>query len=112
MGTFQALMDLLDGITPCLFTINALVVVTCFIAGPRVWARWLCLTVAWINTLLVLTVAADLISVLSWIVFHGYREETRFIYGVILFPILPLVLEMVVLLAIYNWRLRSPAVSR
>ncbi|MDR3458075.1 MAG: hypothetical protein P4N60_11555 [Verrucomicrobiae bacterium] len=112
MGTFLALMDWVTNISPSLFTANALVVVTCLIAGPRLWSRRLCLIFIWINTLIVLTVTADLICVLIGIVFHGYREETTFASGIILFPLLPLALEMIVFVAIYQWRLRDRATSR
>lgn len=102
MALFQIMMDLGISITPTLFIVNMLVATVCLIAAPRTWARRLCLTFAWLNTVFVLTMLASLIYVLIWYVLHRYREETRFVYDLIVYPFLPLVLGMVGLLAVYN----------
>ncbi len=92
-----------------LLVINTLVALICLVAGPRFWSRKLCFITVWINIFLLFVAAVWLFALLLPIVISGYREETQFIYGVVLCPILPLLLQVVALLAIYRWRLKTSA---
>lgn len=87
-----------------LLGINALVALTCLIAGPRVWARRLGAAFVVGNGLLVLAVTAFLTHFALTTDLH--RDEAGFGFGLAVILALPIAFEFLLLLLIALVRFR------
>lgn len=97
MNTLQSLGDVWAAVYVGLLAFNALVAITCLIAGPRLWARRLC----------GITTQANLILILGGMAFSGsgLLEQIDFGFDQFLWLFLPVLCEFLALWAISRWRL-------
>jgi hypothetical protein len=87
------------------FPLVGLIAIACLVVGQR--ARHLCVITSWLTSFFLL---------LTWVwlayrfISSGWKsEEGQFIFSLFFMAFLPVVGELLALLAIYRWRMKAPA---